>query len=118
MTGKKICRVCGKEYEYCKTWRSTGVFRYQDVACSKECGSIYLAGILKSRGKLPEDNQDAWDKSKINLTVSDCDAEPTGIVDSIKEDTIEKDEPAQGEIGYWFDDDLDEDEDDDENADF
>lgn len=47
----KICRVCGKEYEACHTNRSSnGVFRWQDVACSPECGAIYLAQIRASRG--------------------------------------------------------------------
>ena len=30
----RICKVCGKEYEYCHTQRTVpGIFRYQDVAC-------------------------------------------------------------------------------------
>ncbi len=57
-TATKICKVCGKEYEYCHTNRTVaGVFRYQDVACSPEHGSIYLARILESRKEQPiEDN--------------------------------------------------------------
>lgn len=48
----KICKVCGKEYEYCHTARKTaGVFRWQDVACSPEHGSIYLAKVLESRSQ-------------------------------------------------------------------
>jgi hypothetical protein len=43
------CRVCGKEYEACNTPNTTGAFRWQDVACSKDCGAIYLQRILKSR---------------------------------------------------------------------
>lgn len=46
---KRICKVCGAEYEYCHTARANGVFRYQDVACSPEHGSIYLKRILDSR---------------------------------------------------------------------
>lgn len=50
-TATKICRVCGKSYEACHTQRpDNGVFRWQDVACSPECGSIYLARIEASRG--------------------------------------------------------------------
>ena len=45
----RICRVCGKEYEYCKTWVSNNKFRYQDVACSPECGAKYFAMIEASR---------------------------------------------------------------------
>ena len=54
-TATKICRVCGKEYEACHTFkRITGVFRWQEVACSPECGSIYLAKIEASRAISPE----------------------------------------------------------------
>lgn len=46
----KKCKVCGMEYEYCHTVRRTpGVFRYQDVACCPEHGSIYLEQIIASR---------------------------------------------------------------------
>ena len=44
------CRVCGKEYEACRSAkRVDGVFRWQDVACSPEHGAIYLDLIRKSR---------------------------------------------------------------------
>lgn len=47
----KTCRVCGKSYEACRTInRTVGVFRWQEVACSPECGSVYLNEINKSRG--------------------------------------------------------------------
>lgn len=49
-TGVRICKVCGKEYEYCHTNRRVaGVFRWQDVACSPEHGSIYFARVRESR---------------------------------------------------------------------
>ena len=47
----KKCRVCGKEYEACRSAnRSAGVFRWQEVACSPECGAVYLQKIEESRG--------------------------------------------------------------------
>lgn len=46
---KRICKVCGAEYEGCRTAKTNGVFRYQDVACCREHGSIYLQRILDSR---------------------------------------------------------------------
>lgn len=49
----RICKVCGVEYPYCKTVVKDGVFRYQDVACCAEHGSIYLAQIMESRGMKP-----------------------------------------------------------------
>lgn len=48
-TGYKKCRVCGKQYEYCKTNRRTTIFRWQDVACCPEHGAIYFAQIAASR---------------------------------------------------------------------
>jgi len=46
----KKCRVCGKEYEACRTAsQNIGVFRWQEVACSPECGTVYLARINESR---------------------------------------------------------------------
>ena len=53
---KKICRVCNKEYEACRTEKPNfGEFRWQEVACSPECGEVYLNRILESRGlKQPE----------------------------------------------------------------
>lgn len=49
-TGSKICKVCGKEYPYCGTKSVPGVFRWQDVACSPECGAEYLRRVQLSRG--------------------------------------------------------------------
>lgn len=47
----KTCRVCGKSYEACRTVsREIGVFRWQEVACSPECGAVYLQKINESRG--------------------------------------------------------------------
>lgn len=46
------CRVCGKEYEACRSAkRIDGVFRWQDVACSPEHGAIYLDLVRKSRAE-------------------------------------------------------------------
>lgn len=46
----KKCRVCGKEYEACRSAnRGASVFRWQEVACSPACGSVYLKRINESR---------------------------------------------------------------------
>ena len=46
----KVCKNCGKEYEACHTAkRSSSVFRWQDVACSPECGTAYFAAVLAAR---------------------------------------------------------------------
>lgn len=46
----KKCRVCGKEYEACRSAnRTTSTFRWQEVACSLECGSEYLKRVISAR---------------------------------------------------------------------
>lgn len=49
------CRVCGKEYEPCRSAKlQDGVFRWREVACSPDCGAIYLQQINESRGLVPK----------------------------------------------------------------
>lgn len=53
----KKCRVCGKEYEACRSAkRIDGVFRWQEVACSPECGSIYLRMVNAARAGVDAPN--------------------------------------------------------------
>lgn len=47
--GTRICKICGKEYPYCKTERAAGIFRYQDVACCVEHGTQYFAEVEAAR---------------------------------------------------------------------
>lgn len=47
--GTRICKICGKEYPYCKTERGVGIFRYQDVACCVEHGTQYFAEVEAAR---------------------------------------------------------------------
>lgn len=60
-TGTRICKICGKEYECCRTLRIVeGVFRWQDVACCVEHGEQYLDKVLISRGeKKPDPESEA-----------------------------------------------------------
>ncbi|MCZ9312891.1 MAG: hypothetical protein O0V67_05900 [Methanocorpusculum sp.] len=51
-TGYKICKVCGREYEYCMTNRRDTIFRWQDVACCAEHGAIYFRQVAESRGEV------------------------------------------------------------------
>lgn len=68
---KKVCRVCGKEYEACRTVSKTpDVFRWQEVACSPECGAKYLYQIQVSRGEVKTS------KTSENVTHSILDAQP------------------------------------------
>lgn len=51
----KRCRVCGKEFIPCRTAKvHDGVFRWREVACSPECGSVYFERILESRNPAPK----------------------------------------------------------------
>lgn len=46
---KRICRVCGKAYTACRTTSNPAVFRWQDVACSPDCGEEYLRRVVAAR---------------------------------------------------------------------
>ena len=47
---KRKCKNCGKEFETCRSfYANDGEFRWQNVACSPECGAAYLAAVLESR---------------------------------------------------------------------
>lgn len=49
--GFKTCKICGKQYEYCKTNRPTGTFYWRDVACCEEHGAEYFRQVLEARRK-------------------------------------------------------------------
>lgn len=51
----KKCRVCNKEYKACNPiGLDTGKFRWQAVACSPECGSIFLERLIASQSEIAE----------------------------------------------------------------
>lgn len=53
--GFKVCKICGKEYEYCKSFKpSDGTFRWQDVGCCIEHANQYLSAVLASRDTKPK----------------------------------------------------------------
>lgn len=46
----KTCRVCGATYEACNSARAGNkAFNWREVACSPECGMVYLDRITASR---------------------------------------------------------------------
>lgn len=52
MANHKICKVCGKEYEPCRSLRQkSSVFNWRAVACSPQCGQEYFRLIAESRGE-------------------------------------------------------------------
>lgn len=84
----KVCRVCGKEYEACRSAnRSAGVFRWQEVACSPECGAAYLERINESRNVV-----NAQKKSKHKKEIPQPVIEP--VVETVFEAVAETEEPA------------------------
>ena len=89
-TAIKKCKVCGVEYPYCKTVVKDGTFRYQDVACCPEHGSIYLAQIMESRGIKTKTDVKENDTVKDKSTVSVKDFE-SPIEPSIEKTDKEKD---------------------------
>ena len=92
-TATRICKVCGKEYEYCHTLRRVdGIFRYQDVACCPEHGSIYLAEIEASRAedanKIVPNKKHA--ESSLNYSdLDECDGEDAWFEDDFDEEDTE-----------------------------
>lgn len=52
---KKTCRVCGKAYEACRSAkRMAGVFHWQEVSCSPECGTEYLRMVNEARAPISQ----------------------------------------------------------------
>ena len=55
---KQICRVCGAEYQACRSANAgDGMFHWQEVACSPACGAEYLKRVLAGRKKKAESGQ-------------------------------------------------------------
>lgn len=91
-TATKKCRVCGKTYEACHTARHiAGVFRWQEVACSPECGSIYLARVEESRRTAEQSPVQSEDVKTVE------DIETTDVIDE------EDDEELYDELDDYFD---------------
>lgn len=83
MSSLAKCRVCGKEYKPCRSVVSNGVFRWQAVACSPECGAKYLARIEESRApKKAESKAHRTRKSSVPIFIDDLEG-------SQSEETVE-----------------------------
>lgn len=51
----KVCRVCGKTYESCRSIKTgSGVFNWREMCCSPECGKIYFQRVQESRNPTPK----------------------------------------------------------------
>jgi len=59
---KKNCRICGKEYTACSNAEKyDGVFRWQVVACSPECGEVYYKTYISHEDISSEDDENNED---------------------------------------------------------
>lgn len=89
-TATRKCKVCGKEYEYCHTFRRDGnIFRWQDVACCPEHGSIYFERVMAARAKNRKSDED------VKTEHSECEC-----VESIDENDDEYDELFEEGFDY------------------
>lgn len=90
----RVCKVCGKEYEYCKTWNAANKFRWQDVACSPECGTAYFKEIEASRS---HDSKDAapTQKKATKKSVKKIEVAPETEVLNIEADSSLTEESKQ-----------------------
>lgn len=99
--GTRVCRVCGKEYPFCKTYNPNRIFRYQDVACCPEHGAQFLAEAMQVCGSLRPSEE-----------------EFLRLHGGIPEDNASEDAPSEPEIEEIEDEEEDEDEDDFEDDEF
>lgn len=52
---KKVCRVCGKTYESCRTIKTgSGIFNWREMCCSPECGQAYFQRVEEARNPVPK----------------------------------------------------------------
>lgn len=83
--GTRICKICGKEYPYCKTERAAGIFRYQDVACCVEHGTQYFAEVEAARNPV-----------KAQAVSAEVESKPQAkTVKSLKNDEAKKKPPVK-----------------------
>lgn len=51
----KVCRVCGKTYESCRSIKNgSGVFNWREMCCSPECGQTYFKRVQEARNPAPK----------------------------------------------------------------
>lgn len=51
----KVCRVCGKTYESCRSIKTgSSAFNWREMCCSPECGQIYFRCVQEARNPLPK----------------------------------------------------------------
>ncbi len=93
----KICRVCGAKYEACNSVRTgNSAFNWREVACSPECGMVYLNKITTSRSIVEHEEEAAVMRSPREKMVKKPEPE--------MEQTVEAEEiPADAEVSEFED---------------
>lgn len=87
---KRKCRVCGKEYEACRTSKKdVGGFNWKEVACSPECGAEYLRLVREARNPAPKAKQRRTPKVKEVIH-----EEPAAIPVLAEAETVEDEAPV------------------------
>lgn len=78
MPRKAECRVCGKSFIPCgKGADQIGAFNWMEVACSPECGQIYLERVIESR----KPKQEKKPSKKENISFKPHKVEETPVDD-------------------------------------
>lgn len=89
MIPMKKCRVCGKGYEPCHSTRfEPGVFRWREVACSPECGAIYLQQVRKARGLLSEEEKPSKRRKKNPIVEDKIVTNSEEVVNTLEPDRV------------------------------
>lgn len=83
----KKCKVCGKDYEYCRTLLP-GAFRWQDVACCREHALEYFAQVEAARAASEQSDNDAPDQA----TPAVVETQPTGKKKAKKSNSVKSTE--------------------------
>ena len=94
--GTKICKVCGEEYEYCKTQRPSELFRWEDVACCPTHAAEYFKRVEESRAKTEATDDKAEDDKAEIAVVYISNSECEDGIDEFEdeEDFIAEDEDS------------------------
>lgn len=84
---RKICRVCGAEYEACQSVRTgSKAFNWREVACSPECGMEYLDRITASRSIVEPIEESGIMRFPLNETVEESEVQTIELPDDFDED--------------------------------
>lgn len=84
----KECRVCGKQYEACRSARTgSTVFNWREMCCSPECGQIYLRRVEEARNPSPKTKAKRILHTKVEEPVVETQAPPVDGVDELQEGT-------------------------------